>query len=155
MATASGPRCRWPVNNSARGVLSFRHPCGLAPAEPTTSHRRMPEIEEPAELRSTEFTVEQSVDAGGVLLTLSGELDLSSAPELEQAISESKPQAGRRLLLDLSGLGFMDSTGVSVLIAAKRDADANGWLISVRHPNGQVRRLLELVGLLERLEVEE
>jgi anti-anti-sigma factor len=115
----------------------------------------MPEIEEPAELRSTEFTVGQSVDADRVVLTLSGELDLSSAPELEQAISESKPESGRRLLLDLSSLGFMDSTGVSVLIAAKQDADANAWVLAVRRPNGQVRRLLELVGLLERLEVEE
>jgi anti-anti-sigma factor len=115
----------------------------------------MPEIEKPAELRSTEFSVEQSTDVHGMVLTLSGELDLSSAPELEQAIGEAKPESGRRLLLDLSTLGFMDSTGVSILIAAKQDADANGWLIAVRHPNGQVRRLLELVGLLERLEVED
>jgi len=125
------------------------------PAEPTTYTRRMPEIEEPAELRSTEFSVEQSADARGAVLTLSGELDLSSAPELEQAISEAKPDSGRRLLFDLSTLGFMDSTGVSVLIAAKQDADAGGWLVAVRRPNGQVRRLLELVGLLERLEVED
>jgi anti-sigma B factor antagonist len=116
----------------------------------------MPEIEKPAELRSTEFSVEQSTDVHGAVLTLSGELDLSSAPELEQAIREAKPaESGRRLLFDLSSLGFMDSTGVSVLIASKQNADADGWLIAIRRPNGQVRRLLELVGLLERLEVED
>lgn len=115
----------------------------------------MPEIEEPAELRSTEFSVEQSADVHGVVLALSGELDLSSAPELERAIGEAKPESGRRLLLDFSGLSFMDSTGVSVMVAAKHDADASGWLLAVRRPNGQVRRLLELVGLLERLEVED
>lgn len=91
----------------------------------------------------------------GVILTLSGELDLSSAPELEQAMTEGRPEPGRRLLLDLAMLTFMDSTGVSVLVRAKQDADAHGWLIAVRSPTGQVRRLLELVGLLERLEVEE
>jgi anti-anti-sigma factor len=115
----------------------------------------MTEIEEPAELRSTEFSVEQNADVRGVVLTLSGELDLSSAPELEQAMTDGRPEPGRRLLLDLALLSFMDSTGVSVLVRAKQNADANGWLIAVRSPTGQVRRLLELVGLLERLEVEE
>ncbi len=114
----------------------------------------MTEIEEPAELRSTEFSVDHCADVRGSVLALSGELDLSSAPELEQAMSEAKPEPGRRLLLDLAGLSFMDSTGVSVLVRAKQDADANGWLIALRSPTGQVRRLLELVGLLERLEIE-
>jgi anti-sigma B factor antagonist len=114
----------------------------------------MTEIEEPAELRSTEFSVDHRADVRGSVLALSGELDLSSAPELEQAMSEAKPEPGRRLLLDLAGLTFMDSTGVSVLIRPKQDADANGWLIALRSPTGQVRRLLELVGLLERLEIE-
>jgi anti-sigma B factor antagonist len=115
----------------------------------------MAEIEKPAELRSTEFSIEHSADVRGVVLALSGELDLSSAPELEQALTEAKPEPGRRLLLDLSQLSFMDSTGVSVLVRAKQDAGANGWLIAVRSPTGQVRRLLELVGLLERLEIED
>lgn len=113
------------------------------------------EIEEQAELRRTEFSIDKSTDVRGAVLTLSGELDLSSAPELEQAIAEAKPESGRRLLLDLAGLRFMDSTGVSVLVRTKQDADATGWLVAVRSPTGQVRRLLELVGLLERLEVEE
>jgi anti-anti-sigma factor len=115
----------------------------------------MAEIEEPAELRSTEFSIEPSADVRGTVLALSGELDLSSAPEVAQAITEARPESGRRLLLDLGRLSFMDSTGVSVLVRAKQDADASGWLIAVRGATGQVRRLLELVGLLERLEVED
>jgi anti-sigma B factor antagonist len=70
-------------------------------------------------------------------------------------MAEAKPEPGGRLLLDLAALSFMDSTGVSVLVQAKQSADANGWLIAVRAPTGQVRRLLELVGLLGRLEVEQ
>ena len=105
-------------------------------------------------MRFPEFEVRESVENEWLRLTLRGELDLATAPELEARLGELQAE-GRSVLMDLSQLGFMDSTGVSVLISAKRDADANGWLISVRHPNGQVRRLLELVGLLERLEVEE
>jgi anti-anti-sigma factor len=115
----------------------------------------MPDIGDPAELRSTEFSVEQRSDGGEMVLVLSGELDLSSAPELERALTEIGAQAGDRVVFDLSHLSFMDSTGVSVLVRAKQDADAGGRSIAVRQPTGQVRRLLELVGLLDRLEVEE
>jgi anti-sigma B factor antagonist len=115
----------------------------------------MPEIEEPAKLRSTEFSVQLRSDPRGVVLALSGELDLSSAPELERALEEAGAQPVGRLILDLAELRFMDSTGVSVLVRAKQEAEAHGGVIAVRAPNGQVRRLLELVGLLERLEVEE
>jgi len=54
---------------------------------------------------------------GGWRLTLRGELDFGSAPQLERALAES----GADVLLDLRGLTFMDSTGVRVLLqAAKR-----------------------------------
>lgn len=115
----------------------------------------MPEIEEPAKLRSTDFSVQQHSDPRGVVLALAGELDLSSAPELERALEEASAQAVERLILDLAELSFMDSTGVSVLIRAKQEAEARGGVIAVRAPNGQVRRLLGLVGLLDRLEVED
>src|SRR5947208_1651758 len=80
------------------------------------------------------------------VLALAGELDLSSAPELERALEEASAQAVERLILDLAELSFMDSTGVSVLIRAKQEAEARGGVIAVRAPNGQVRRLLGLVG---------
>jgi anti-anti-sigma factor len=115
----------------------------------------MADIEEPAQLRSTEFTVQLENDPRGVVLTLGGELDLSSAPELERALQAAAAQTDARILFDLTELSFMDSTGVSVLVRAKQDADAAGRVIALRAPNGQVRRLLELVGLLDRLDVEE
>jgi len=58
---------------------------------------------------------------GGACLTLRGELDLGSAPQLEQALAE----AGDDVLLDLRDLTFMDSTGVRVLLeAAEREGRA-------------------------------
>jgi anti-sigma B factor antagonist len=115
----------------------------------------MPDIEEPAELRATDFAVEQRTEGADVVLTVSGELDLSSAPELERALAESGAGRAQRVVIDLAQLTFMDSTGVSVLVRAKQEADAAGRVLAVRHPNGQVRRLLELVGLLGRLDVED
>lgn len=115
----------------------------------------MADIEEPAELHSTDFAVTPRADARGVVLALSGELDLSTAPALEQAIEEARSETGERLLFDLAELSFMDSTGVSVLVRAKQEANAAGHEVTLRAPNGQVHRLLELVGLLDRLEVEE
>ena len=55
-------------------------------------------------------------DSRDVILALSGELDVISAPELEMHHSGLAADACPRVLLDLSGLTFVDSAGVSVLV---------------------------------------
>jgi anti-anti-sigma factor len=115
----------------------------------------MADLEEPPKLPASDFGVEQHSDARGVVLVLSGELDLASAPEVEAALADVGALTGQRVLFDLTELTFMDSTGVSVLVRAKQDADAGGYTVAIRAPNGQVHRLLELVGLLNRLDVED
>jgi anti-sigma B factor antagonist len=54
------------------------------------------------------------------VLVLSGELDLLSAPGLQQHLDEVLSEPHERVMLDLNGLEFVDSAGVSVLIRAER-----------------------------------
>jgi len=95
-------------------------------------------------------------DAQGTVLALAGELDLASVPELDrqlQALEGSIP--GRRLLIDLGGLDFIDSTGLASMIRAQQSAHANGHRLALRRGQAQVQRLFELTGLIDRFTFEE
>ena len=66
------------------------------------------------------------------MLALSGELDVVSAPELELCLNEVMAESHDRVVLDLSGLAFVDSAGVSVLIKARKDAELSGRTLVLR-----------------------
>jgi anti-anti-sigma factor len=100
---------------------------------------------DPGAFRPPRFdvTVEDAPD--GTLLKVSGELDLVSEPQLNQALSEL---AGRAATLDLSELAFMDSTGLRTLLGAAREYP-NVKLQGPLQP--PVQRLLELTQTLSIL----
>jgi anti-sigma B factor antagonist len=85
------------------------------------------------------------------VLTLSGELDVVSAPELELCLNEVLGEPHDRVTLDLGELAFVDSAGMSVLIKAKQDADSSGRTLVLSRPTAQVHRVFALVGLAEWL----
>lgn len=85
------------------------------------------------------------------MLALSGELDVVSAPQLELCLNEVMAEAHDRVVLDLSGLAFVDSAGVSVLIKGKQDAESSGRMLVLGRPTEQVHRVFALVGLADWL----
>ena len=93
-------------------------------------------------------------DDRGVVLALSGQLDVVSAPELARRLDEVLAEAHARVMLDLNGLEFVDSAGVSVLIKAKQTAEAGGRTLVLRRPTEQLERVFALIGLAEWLAVE-
>jgi anti-sigma B factor antagonist len=88
------------------------------------------------------------------VLALSGELDVASAPELEQRLADLRDEEHERILIDLSGLTFVDSAGVSVLIRAKHDAESDGRRLVLSRPNEQVQNVFAVVGLATWLTAE-
>jgi anti-sigma B factor antagonist len=86
-----------------------------------------------------------------VVLELVGELDVVSAPALEQHLDEVLAEPHARITLDLSGLEFVDSAGVSVLIKAKQEAEASGRALVLHRPNEQLHRVFSIVGLADWL----
>ena len=85
-------------------------------------------------------------------LVLSGELDLASRPLLDEALSRTGRERIETLVLDLSGVSFMDSTGLhAVLVAKDRCAQRGCELLFVRG-SAQVQRLFELSGVLGQLQ---
>ena len=90
-----------------------------------------------------------------MVLALSGELDVVSAPELERCLDEVLADPHAHVVLDLSDLGFVDSAGVSVLIKAKQDAESSGRTLVLGRPTEQVHRVFALVGLADWLAFED
>jgi anti-sigma B factor antagonist len=98
--------------------------------------------------------IERFRDEHGVVLVLRGELDISTAPELERALRDAVRERPGRVLLDLSELGFMDSTGIAVIIRAQLAGAERGRPLRLRRGSGQIQRILECAGILHRLTFE-
>jgi anti-sigma B factor antagonist len=104
---------------------------------------------------ATELSINRRDDDRGAVLVLSGELDVVSAPGLQQHLAEVLAEPHERVMLDLNGLTFVDSAGVSVLIRAKQTASSSGRTLVLRRPTEQLERVFALVGLADWLAVED
>jgi anti-sigma B factor antagonist len=90
------------------------------------------------------------LESNVTLIAVSGELDLASADQLDKAIRDAEQSATGWIVIDLEDLGFMDSTGLGVLLQARRRASENGdrlRFVCSRHE--QVTRLLSLTHTTE------
>lgn len=94
-------------------------------------------------------------DPRGVVLALDGELDLSTVPELDRQLSDATDAKPERVLVDLSRLAFMDSTGLASIVRAHQSAQAGGSRFHLRAGPPQVQRLLQLTGLIDVFTFEE
>jgi anti-sigma B factor antagonist len=88
-----------------------------------------------------------------VHLRLVGELDLGSAKELEAALRRAEDRAPARTVVDLSGLGFIDSTGLSALVGADERLRASGRRLSLVRGPAAVHRVFEITGLDRRFHI--
>jgi anti-sigma B factor antagonist len=83
------------------------------------------------------------------VVTVGGEIDLYTAPQLRTELVESLALGARRLVVDMSRAEFCDSTGISVLLSAmKRSRDRGGDLELVA-PKPAVMKVLQVTGLDE------
>ena len=85
------------------------------------------------------------------VLVLSGELDMASAPALEEAVRGICTASAASLTVDLSGLTFMDSTGLRVVLLTKDLCERHRCEFLVVPGPAQIQRLFEVTGILERL----
>lgn len=92
-------------------------------------------------------------ERGAAVLRVSGELDVASAAELESGIASASAEGPKLLVLDLSCLDFMDSTGLRALLSAQELASQAGQRFGVLRGPQQVERLLELTRVADRLEI--
>jgi len=80
-------------------------------------------------------------------VSVAGELDQSTAPELRTALASALGETQNGVLVDLSDCNFIDSTGLSLLVETKRRLSEEDRRFGVCCPDDDVRRLLELTGI--------
>lgn len=88
------------------------------------------------------------------MIAVRGELDLSTAPDLEGPLDAAVEGEEGSVLIDLAECEFIDSTGIALIVRAwqRLDADGSGTL-AICAPNQQVRRVLDVSGLDQSIPV--
>jgi len=86
------------------------------------------------------------------VVAVEGELDLNSAEKLRQALSEDRP--GHRIVVDLTGATFLDSTALGIISAAAKHLDASRGRLIVAASDPRIVRIFKLTGLDRRIRVE-
>ena len=86
------------------------------------------------------------VDGHGVLY-VTGDLDTWCGPSVEQGLAELRASGARTVTIDVTGLDFIDSTGLGVLVRASDALRSDLGRLEIHGPTDNVRRVFELAGL--------
>jgi anti-anti-sigma factor len=92
---------------------------------------------------------ERSADAGH--LTITGELDIATAPQVDDAAGALLREGVSELRIDLRDITFIDSSGLRLLIALHNRATAEGWELSLIRPSGRSLSVFQITGADENL----
>ncbi|HWF72676.1 MAG TPA: STAS domain-containing protein [Solirubrobacteraceae bacterium] len=100
-----------------------------------------------------EFRLDVRRTDEATVVAVSGELDLVSSTALEEALEELDASKPGFIVLDLTEVDFMDSAGLAVVVRAHQRAESAGRQFGLISASPQIRRLLSLTGMDERLTV--
>lgn len=81
------------------------------------------------------------------VLTVSGEVDVFTAPDLDRAIAAQLAEGRTRLVIDLSSVSFLDSTGLGVLVKGLKGAREAGGSLTLVITSDRIRRIFDITGL--------
>ena len=109
-----------------------------------------------AEFEQEPLVLAAHVEGDDLVIVLAGELDPHTAPLLEHEIADGLAEevSPKRVVLDVAQLGFMDSSGLRVIIRAHQELEARGASLVLRSPSETVLRLLDITDLRNHLVVE-
>jgi anti-sigma B factor antagonist len=98
------------------------------------------------------FEAVLAVDGEETLLVCSGELDMAAAPSFDEAILRAHELHPGDLTVDLAGVMFMDSSGITALVMAHRRIASTCSHLRIKNIQPQVARVLDLTGVAEHLD---
>jgi anti-sigma B factor antagonist len=99
-------------------------------------------------------TVRDDWDHGAAIVTVSGDIDLSSVDVLTQCLDHVVARKPHRLIIDLAQVGFIDTSGVHAITQAYGALSPDSPVI-LRSPQRQVQRIFQLTGLAELIAIED
>ncbi|MFZ0666983.1 MAG: STAS domain-containing protein [Acidimicrobiales bacterium] len=104
-------------------------------------------------MTARQFLTKVSQTGCEAVVSLSGELDVATSPELSEALVALIDGGSTELVIDLGRLAFIDSTGLSAILKANKKLEGRGRVV-LRGPTPMVRQVLEITGLTAALFVE-
>ena len=102
-----------------------------------------------------DLSITSAEKVGKTLVTVVGEVDVSNAGELREAVDSALEATPTEVSVDLAEVSYIDSTGIGVLVGAANRAQEAGIAFSVAHPQANVKRVLGLLGVERQLNVED
>jgi anti-sigma B factor antagonist len=107
----------------------------------------------------TDFAVEVAYADGETIVTARGDIDVTTAPKLRAALAQAQTGVDRdladhRVAVDMSGVTFLNASGLGVLAGAAVRARRAGGEILLRDPTPMTLRLLEITGLFHMFRLE-
>lgn len=100
------------------------------------------------------FSLEITGENGTLTAHLSGELDMVTAPSLAERLNALCDEGARQVTLDLARLAFIDSSGLSALVATLKRYRAAGGEVVLRSPTAATAKVLEICGLSQVFTIE-
>jgi anti-anti-sigma factor len=97
------------------------------------------------------LNIESTVDGGTATVKLIGELDLDGTDKATEALVGHAGTDVKNVVVDASGLTFLDSSGLRVLLQAREQLSDADVTLSLENATGPVQRVLEMTGTLELL----
>ena len=97
------------------------------------------------------MTINVERDFELVTLEITGRLDTTTAPNLEAVINELSEDT-RELIFDMSGVEYISSAGIRVLLGAYKKMSLNQGTMRIEKASDMIREVFEMTGLLELLE---
>jgi anti-anti-sigma factor len=97
---------------------------------------------------SDTLAITSSVVGPEARVSLTGELDIHSAPDVTASLADLAQQHVQSVVIDVAGLTFLDSSGLRALLSARNELQTVGAAFSLEGVSGTVERVLDATGLL-------
>jgi anti-sigma B factor antagonist len=120
--------------------------CGTIAAS-ALSARSLSRLDEEEGLTQVDFSMSRQTVAGYPVLTLRGEADISSAHMLRDGLTELIDSGGEAVVVDLTEVTFLDSTGLGVLVGARNAAVEAKSGLPIACEDGRILKLFRITGL--------
>ena len=99
------------------------------------------------------MNIKKTLDAGKAVYIVSGRLDTSTAPELEETL-KADLEGVNDLTLDFSALDYISSAGLRVVLSAQKKMNVSGGKMKILNPNEIVSEIFDVTGFSDILDIE-
>jgi anti-sigma B factor antagonist len=94
-----------------------------------------------------EFDIQEQLDGAVPIITVSGEIDVATAPQLRECLHKVIAEGQSTVMLDLLGVTFLDSTALGVLVGALKRCRELGGELHVVVADARIMKIFEITGL--------